>query len=351
MNFGIFLSAQHPRGSLADHLDEHLEQVRAARAAGFTSVFAGQHHFSNPFQMLHPIPFLARVAAEAGDMHVGTGILLAALYNPVEIADLATTMDAICHGRFILGLGLGYRDVENQAFGVSRERRIRYLEEALTLVPRLWLERDLEYESERVRLRGVTFANQPVRRPRPPIWLAANNDPAVERAAKLADAWLINPHAKLSVLERQMRLYADALRDAGKPRPGVVPMIKEVYCAETSAHAWRDARPFLEDKYRAYVAWGQQKVLPRNEDDLDLPFESLQDSRFVVGDPDDVIAQLERYQQSLGINHALLRLQWPGAERSLDSEKVLSSIRLLGEHVIPHFAKRGGGADLAAASP
>ncbi|HZV51200.1 MAG TPA: hypothetical protein VFD49_15725, partial [Candidatus Dormibacteraeota bacterium] len=60
-----------------------------------------------------------------------------------------------------------------------------------------------------------------------------------------------------------------------------------------------------------------------------------------------VIAQLERYRVALGVNHALLRLQWAGRERSLDQEKVLRSIRLIGEHVIPHFAGLGG-ADLAA---
>lgn len=348
MNFGIFLAAQHAHGSMADHVDEHLEQVRAAREAGFVSVFAGQHYFSSPYQMLHPVPLLARVAAEAGEMHVGTGVLLAPFYHPVEIADLATTMDAICHGRFILGLGLGYREVENEAFGVTGDRRVPYFEEALRLVPRLWLERDLEYESERVRLRRVTFVTRPVRRPRPPIWVAANNDPGIRRAARFGDAWLINPHARLSVLARQMDLYLETLRALGRPRPAVVPMIKEVHCAETGEQAWREARPFLEEKYRVYVDWGQQKVLPRDEDGLDLPFDDLQDDRFIVGDPDQVIAQLERYRTRLGVNHAILRLQWPGRERSLDQEKVLRSIRLIGLHVIPHFAGLGGGADLAA---
>jgi len=347
MNFGLFLAAQHAHGSMAEHVDEHLEQVRAAREAGFVSVFAGQHYLSNPYQMLHPVPLLARVAAEAGDMYLGTGILLAPFSHPVEIAELATTMDAICRGRFILGLGLGYRQIENDAFGLADERRVPYLEETLRLLPRLWRERDLDYESERVRLHRVTFPTRPVRRPHPPIWVAANNDPGVRRAARLGDAWLINPHARLSVLVRQMDLYLRTLEALGRSRPAVVPMIKEVYCAETDEEAWRDARPFLEEKYRVYVEWGQQEVLPRREDRLDLPFEALQGDRFIIGDPERVIAQLERYRVALGVNHALLRLQWAGRERSLDQEKVLRSIRLIGEHVIPHFAGLGG-ADLAA---
>ena len=347
MNFGLFLAGQHTSGSMADHFDDHLEQVRAAREAGFKSLFAGQHYFSHPYQMFHPVPLLARLAADAGEMHVGTGILLAALYNPVEIAEIATTMDAICHGRFILGLGLGYRDVEFDAFAVPRDRRIEYFEEALELVPRLWTEKGIHHRSDRVRLDGVTFATRPVQRPRPPIWIAANNDPAVRRAARLSDAWLMNPHAKLSVLARQMKLYRAELEAIGKPPPAVVPVLKELYCAETREQAWADARPFLEEKYRVYVEWGQDKVLPKQEDHLDQGFEALQGDRFIVGDPDDVIEQLERYQQELGANHALLRLQWPGRERSLGQDKVLNSIRLIGKHVIPHFAAGARGADLA----
>ena len=348
LSFGLFLAPQHVHGPLAARLDEHLEQVRRARDAGFVSVMSGQHYLSDPYQMLQPVPLLARVAAEAGEMFVGTAVLLAPLHNPVEIAELAITMDAICHGRFILGLGLGYRDVEFKAFGVPRGQRVAYLEEALTLVPALWRERRVSHHSGRVDLAGAAFCAEPTRRPRPPIWVAANNDPAILRAARLADAWLINPHAKLSVLSRQMELYQSERLRLGKPAAPVVPMLKEVYCAETTEEALRDARPFLEDKYRTYVRWGQQKALPRNEDDLDLPFETLQGDRFVIGDPGEVIRQLERIRDTVHVNHILLRMQWPGPDGSLEQSKVLRCIDLIGRHVIPHFASRGAGPDLGA---
>ncbi len=346
VTFGIFLAAQHAQGSLSLRLDEHLEQVRAARAAGFSSVVAGQHYFSNPFQMLHPIPLLARVAAEAGDMYVGTGVLLAALYNPVEIADLAATMDAICHGRFILGLGLGYREVEYDAFQVSRAQRVPYLEEALKLVPQLWRGKPTNHASDRVRLTGAQFPSRPTRSPRPPIWLAANNDPAVLRAARFADSWLLNPHAKRSVLKRQMELYRCERARVGKPPAALVPMLKEVYCGETDEAAWREARPFIEEKYRTYVEWGQQRALPADEDNLDVPFDRLQGDRFIVGSPETVISEIEQYRSELGVNHVVLRTQWAGRERSLDQAKVLRSIELMGSRVLPHFAESGAIPDL-----
>ena len=77
MRYGLFVSAQYPENAdLGRILHEHLEQVRFAADNGFSSVFAGQHFLSTPFQMLQPVPLLARLAAESGDLRVGCGILL-----------------------------------------------------------------------------------------------------------------------------------------------------------------------------------------------------------------------------------------------------------------------------------
>jgi alkanesulfonate monooxygenase SsuD/methylene tetrahydromethanopterin reductase-like flavin-dependent oxidoreductase (luciferase family) len=212
MDFGLFIAAQHPQGSMADHVDRHLEQVRAARDAGFAAVFANHHYFSNPYQQLHPLPFLARIAAESGDMRLGVGILLTALLNPVDVCEQVTTLDAITHGRFILGVGLGYRDIEYDAFGIDRSRRVRIFEEGLEIMRRLWTEPLVSYQGEHTTLREVSWPTRTIQQPHPPIWVAANNDPAVRRAARLGDAWLINPHTKLDVLKRQMG-------STGRPSP------------------------------------------------------------------------------------------------------------------------------------
>src|SRR5437763_16317817 len=87
MKFGIGLSVQHlPEDSQAARFQEHVEQVRLARAVGFTSVWASQHYLSDPFTYFQPIPTLARVAAEAPGITLGTRCLLLPLPHPVEIA-------------------------------------------------------------------------------------------------------------------------------------------------------------------------------------------------------------------------------------------------------------------------
>ena len=121
-----------------------------------------------------------------------------------------------------------------------------------------------------------------------------------------------------------------ALQQAGKPTDGELPIIKELYVAPDRRTAVEECRPFLEAKYKAYGAWGQDKALPPG-DRFDLAFEELAQDRFIIGDPDDCIRELTRHVDALGVNCVILRIQWPGMEQA----KVLRTIELLAERVMP----------------
>ena len=333
MRFGLQLNSQHPATeNMRERLQELLEQVRLAQAVGFHSIVAPQHYLPAPFQMLQPLPLLARMAAEAPRMRLIAGIMLLSLQHPVALAEDIGTLDAICHGQFTLGVALGYRDPEFQAFGVAKTDAVPRLIEVLTVLKRLWTEKKVEYQGRFFTVPGVTLTTRPVQHPHPPIWMGADSDPAVRRAARLADTWYINPHAKLETLERQMGLYQAALAERGKPHPQEIPMRRELFVAKDRDTALRICMPYLERKYRTYVSWGQSGALPQ-EDTLDLPFDELRDQRFIIGSPDDCVEQLSRYHERLGANHFLLRVQWAG----MPQKQVLEAITLVGERIIPYL--------------
>lgn len=325
MRFGLFVSAQHPADDdPGARLAEHLEQVRLVRDAGFRSVFAGQHFLPAPFQMLQPVPLLARLAAEAGDMRVGAGILLLPLLNPVEVAEAAATLDVLTGGRFVLGVGLGYRDVENAAFGVPPER-VRVFREKLDVVRRLLEGEGVTASGHGYRLNGARLAPRPLQRPRPPIWMAANSDAAVRRAARLADTWFVNPHASVAEVERQLALF----RSERGSDPDELPMLREVCVAQTDEEALAVARPHLAPKYEAYVEWGQSDVLPPS-DTLRREWDELRAGRFLVGAPETVAEQV-RALSDLGVTELVLRVQWPGMRQ----REALRTLELLATEVLP----------------
>jgi alkanesulfonate monooxygenase SsuD/methylene tetrahydromethanopterin reductase-like flavin-dependent oxidoreductase (luciferase family) len=333
MKFGLALSVQHrPEDPQAARFQEHVEQVRLARALGFDSVWASQHYLSDPFTYFQPIPTLGRMAAEADGMTLGTGILLLPLHHPVDVAEQLATLDVICGGRFILGVGLGYRDVENAALGLDPRTRVGRLEEALAILERLWSGEPVSYRGRHFTLDEVRISMPTLQRPRPPIWLAANADAGVRRAARLADAWLMNPHTTLGTLERQQALFRQTRAALGRPAAPEVPLVKECFVAPQAAAALAEARPYLEPKYTAYAQWEQDKALPTGET-FALDFEALARDRFVIGDPVQVREEIARYRERLGVTTMIFRLQWPG----LPQDAALRTIRLLGERVLPHL--------------
>ena len=149
MKVGYFINAQYlPEESMPQKVQASVELLKAAREAGFDLICAGQHYLSHPYQMSTTFPLLARMAAEAGDMEIASAVVLLPLHNPVELAESVATMDAICGGRFIFGIGLGYRDAEYTAFGVERSERVERMREALEVMKLLWTEEEVEFQGK-----------------------------------------------------------------------------------------------------------------------------------------------------------------------------------------------------------
>lgn len=332
MKIGLFITNQQRRDrDMMSAFDEQIAMVHHARDRGWDSLLTGQHYLNEgDNQQLQLVPFLARLAAEAGEMTIGTGILLLNLHNPVYTAETIATLDIIARGNFIFGVGLGYRDMEFDAFGVPKGERVARFESYLELVQELWTGKPVSYDAFGCKLDNVVMNVAPIQKPRPPIWIAANNDPAVRRAARLSDAWFINPHATLDSLRRMMVVYRDELALCGKPFPKDLPVFKEVFCAKDRRTAIEMAAPYLGGKYRDYATWGQDKVMPDGAD-FSRSFETLSEGRFILGTPEDCFRQLEPYWAELGCSHLVVRTNWAGMPASLS----LQSMRLISDELLP----------------
>jgi alkanesulfonate monooxygenase SsuD/methylene tetrahydromethanopterin reductase-like flavin-dependent oxidoreductase (luciferase family) len=300
--FGLYLSLQHPaERDPRELVAERLELVRLVAAAGFDSVFVGQHFLvPRDVQMLQPVPMLGRIAAEASDLTLGTAVLVTTLLNPVEVAENAATLATLAPGRFVLGAGLGYRPEENAAFGVEA-RRVTAFTEKLRVIRAL-------LEGEEVTASGPGYALEQARltlrpEPQPDLWVAATGEAGVRRAAALGDAWLAAPQMSVEEIRRLGPL-------AG---PGPHAALREAVVAPTDEEALRLARPFLEPTGTSSA--GRREHEP---------------GRYVVGSPQTAAREL-RALLDAGVDHVIFRVQRPGVALA----DAVRTLELLGGSVLP----------------
>lgn len=129
------------------NFEETIRECERAEAAGFDSVWLGEHH-DNP--ILHPTPLvrLAAIASRTNRIRLGTGVLLLPLYHPLAVAEEAAMVDVISGGRLILGVGAGYAPEEFAAFDVPINERGSRVDEAVPLIQRLWSEESVTHASD-----------------------------------------------------------------------------------------------------------------------------------------------------------------------------------------------------------
>jgi len=328
--FGLVVRGQAEAGEdISRRFQETLAFVRLADRLGFDSVTKTAHYSAHPFQMLQMVPMLARFAAEAPRLRLNAGVLLLPLMSPLHVAEEFATLDVICGGKIILGVGLGYRDVEFKAFGMTRKERVPRFEANLIAIKRLWTEEKVRMKTPYFELDEASCLPKPLQHPHPPIWVGANADPAIERAAQLGDCWYIGPAVEIGGIERQMELYKRALDAAGKPFPTELPMRREVFVAKTRAEAIRLCAPYLGAKYKAYHAWRQD--MPSEDRGLGQEFEALIGDRFLIGSPDEVAEQILGVRRRLGVNHLVMSTEWAGMPESLATE----TIEMIAKEVFP----------------
>jgi probable F420-dependent oxidoreductase len=117
-----------------------------------------------------------------------TGIIILPQRQTALVAKQAAEVDLLSGGRFRLGVGLGWNEVEYEALGQEFRTRGRRIEEQVTLMRRLWTEESVTYAGEFDRVTGAGLAPLPVQRPIP-VWFGAQSERAYRRAGRLADGW------------------------------------------------------------------------------------------------------------------------------------------------------------------
>ncbi|MEM7346663.1 MAG: LLM class flavin-dependent oxidoreductase [Chloroflexota bacterium] len=223
-----------------------LERAKAASQAGLDSLFFGDHHVtSTPYYQ--NTPMLARALAHWHQAPAGALYLLP-FRHPVLLAEEIATLASIVPDRFILQCALGYGEREFAAFGINSQHRPSRFEEALHIMQRLWAGETVSHQG-RWQIEGAKIS------PLPPekieVWIGAQADSALDRAARLGDAWLASPALTLHQAQQDLKKYWGYCEKYQR-RPQVRAIRRDVYVGETQQEAEITAGTIISSGYRGF---------------------------------------------------------------------------------------------------
>ena len=174
------------------------------------------------------MPVLARLMPEAPEVRLVTGILLLTYMNPLDVAEQVATFDQLSKGRFVLGVGLGYRELELEAFNTNRAERLSRFNESLQVMKLLWSGEEVNFDGQYWHIHGAHMAITPMQKPHPPIWFASHSPRATRRAANDADGCLLGPQTAWDDISSLASIYWEAKEASDRGPTGMLGMHRAV---------------------------------------------------------------------------------------------------------------------------
>jgi probable F420-dependent oxidoreductase len=328
--FGLWYDFRQrpPLGDYARFYAECLEEIEEGERLGYTGVWLSEHHFMDDGYLPSPLVVAAAIAARTERMTIGTNVLLLPMHHPLRVAEDAAVVDLISGGRFVLGVGQGYVQHEFEALGFNRKQRPSLFEEGVEVIRRAWEEGRIGYEGKRWRFDDLPFEPRPERPP--PIYFGAFRDPAIDRAARMADGFLAS--AGGGEFAESYRKVREALARHGRTDEEFPYVASGVaYVHENSERARSDVAPAIAYQRSRYAEWGTDRGKPKPPPirPEDLPWQ-----RYFVGDPDEVAEGLIRLHQQAPYEHFCFWGRLPG----ITHEQALESTRLFASEVVPRVS-------------
>jgi alkanesulfonate monooxygenase SsuD/methylene tetrahydromethanopterin reductase-like flavin-dependent oxidoreductase (luciferase family) len=283
-----------------------LHLAQNAESAGFDGLWVGDSILAKP--RLEPLATLAAIASVCKKAMLGTSVLLPALRQPVVLAHAINTLDLICAGRLVLGVGNGGPfEIYQKEFGnigVPIKQRIGRTDETVQVMKMLWAKNHVSFSGKTCNLSDVSLEPKPFQSGGPKVLMSAGNpmtDVSIKRVSSVADGWMT---AQMTPKEYSENWAKIKEVDPGKKLAASLYMTMNLNTDEATAK--KESMDYLEKYYGAAAhldTWG--------------PF----------GNPEAVVERLREYLD-VGVKIFAIRFS------SFEQEK---QIQLFTEKVLPHL--------------
>ena len=366
MRFALFyeIPVARPWGPDSERLAyEHtIEQAVAGEEHGWDAFWTVEHHFLEEYSHCsNPEVLYGAIAAKTERIRLGYGVrLMPKPYNhPVRTAESVAVLDLISNGRVDMGTGRSSTRAELEGFGIDPADTRSMWQEAIGHVVGCWTNDTYAFEGEHWSMPPRRVQPKPIQQPHPPIWGATSSDDGHRQVGELglglcSFAVGVPPEMVKQKIDIYRTAIAGCTEPIGKYVHDQASTFTMAVCAPTTDEARETARESFEwypktgarliasvakmqaERGEELGTYAYAKDLQNVDEDGSLDFMDLDyletSGACVLGTPDQCIETCRRYEEA-GVDQLLCLVN----PYKIPHDKVLQTIQLMGEHVIPEF--------------
>ena len=336
MKFGLFLEWPNPTlRNWKTLFEEGVQQVQYSEEMGFDYCLIAEHHFTNYGNSPAPLMQALYIGQRTRRIKIGTASVILPVWQPLRLAEEIAVLDNLIDGRLMCGIGRGYQGYEMAGFGSDLgESRVKFQETFEVLLKAWTSDESFIYDGEHIQIEHpVTVFPKPKQKPHPPLWISGTSVESMQLAAQHDMLPLSSSALGMEGVKKQLGSYLQARKGLGKPftSPSLALQCM-THVAPTDKEAL-EALPYVRWQIRAQRGLNRHDVtngaVAATPFDGELDEEAFLD-RLYFGSPETVIEKFRR-ASAAGATHISNWMMFGGIEH----EKLMRSVRLMGEQVIP----------------
>lgn len=347
MKFALFTHVPWPEDAQpAQIFRETCEQIQYGEELGFYSAWIAEHHFSRYSMGSSSLVLASHIAAKTKTIRLGTAVLLPTLHNPIRLAEDTATLDAVSGGRLDVGFGRGADSYEYSGFNVDHDESQLRFQESVKIIQGLWTTPEFSFTGQYFQLDKLNLVPPPLQTPHPPIYLAASNTLetlqfVVASGHPLCIAVVQDTAKSLDLCRR----FVEMSKQSGFNVPiSAIPFFRYFYVAETEEEARRDTEEHINwildiMQWRRFIKQGSEVPYRmadwrRTRGEATVGSDYIYANRAFIGTPQQCVDKIKSLQAQ-GIDYFGCNFAMGG----ISHDKVLRSMQLFAEQVMPHFGQ------------
>jgi alkanesulfonate monooxygenase SsuD/methylene tetrahydromethanopterin reductase-like flavin-dependent oxidoreductase (luciferase family) len=317
MKFGVLVNramldrnAGDPYGKLYAYLNEMQD-------LGYDIAYVGQHRFSPKTAFggsqatapSAPLTMIAALLARTSRIKLCTNIMLLAAHHPLEVAEQINTLNELSNNRFILGAAIGYVPHEFESVGWSFRTRAKRFEECIEILRLALTGEQFSFSGKHFTIPPCTLQPPPLPGAEMPIWIGAVSEPAMQRAGRMGDGWLIGFAENLVELRDKVARYKAIAAQYG--RPSTLCLMRDLHIAPSRRQLDADWLRKVATVWQAYAGAGAEPDRDETSKAVmlggkEITLEQFAPDRAIVGDPEDCIREMHRVKELINPEYVLL---------------------------------------------